>query len=242
MYSSIKRLVRKLFPGLLKRNEDFIRRILALAYRGTTYKCSVCSYSLSKFISLDRGDLLCPRCGSLGRSRRLWTLLEPQKESKKVLHFSPPTCMKTRLEKWVHFDYLSSDYEDEFEADLHLDITAMSLPSSSLDLIICYHVLEHIPNDIQAMKELYRVLKPSGSIYIQTPFSSDAFLEDLSITSPQRRLELYGQADHVRIYTVDELARRLESVGFKIDLLEFQEEKDNRFGFKEEETVLLVKK
>jgi len=44
------------------------------------------------------------------------------------------------------------------------------------------------------------------------------------------------------LYTVDKLEERLNSVGFKVERLEFEEEKNNRFGFKEEETVLLVKK
>lgn len=215
---------------------------MALAYLGNTHQCPICSYNLSRFIQLENVDKLCPRCGSLGRSRRLYTLLKGHVGISKVLHFSPPKSLKLQLEKWEHFNYVSSDYENEFEAELQLDITDIDLPSESIDLLICYHVLEHIPDDMQAMRELYRILKTGATAYIQTPFSKEHFLENLSISSPEERLRLYGQADHVRLYTVDKLEERLNSVGFKVERLEFEEEKNNRFGFKEEETVLLVKK
>jgi predicted SAM-dependent methyltransferase len=242
MYSQIKRFILKYFPSVIHQNEALLRKIMALAYRGKAHQCPICSYKLSRFIQLENGDQLCPRCGSLGRSRRLYALLKGHVGISKVLHFSPPKSLKLQLEKWEHFDYVSSDYENEFEAELQLDITNINLPSESIDLIICYHVLEHIPNDMQAMRELYRILKAGGTAYIQTPFSKEQFLEDLSIISPEERFRLYGQADHVRLYTVEKLVERLESVGFNVERLEFAEEKNNRFGFKEEETVLLVKK
>jgi ubiquinone/menaquinone biosynthesis C-methylase UbiE len=37
------------------------------------------------------------------------------------------------------------------------------------DVILCNHVLEHIPDDTKAMQELYRVLKPGGMAILQIP-------------------------------------------------------------------------
>ena len=61
-------------------------------------------------------------------------------------------------------------------------------------------MLEHIPDDKKAMKELYRVLKSGGWASLQVPIKGDITQEDLSITDPKERLRLYGQEDHVRYY------------------------------------------
>ena len=41
----------------------------------------------------------------------------------------------------------------------HFDITAIPHPDDSFDAILCIHVLEHVPDDRAAMRELARVLK-----------------------------------------------------------------------------------
>ena len=41
--------------------------------------------------------------------------------------------------------------------------------SDSFDFILCNHVLEHVPNDYKALKELYRILKHSGLAIITVP-------------------------------------------------------------------------
>ena len=66
-------------------------------------------------------------------------------------------------------EYLASDYAGEFQAELQLDITKMNLKDETIDLVICYHVLEHIEEDEKAMRELYRILKHEGKAIIQTP-------------------------------------------------------------------------
>ena len=44
---------------------------------------------------------------------------------------------------------------------LNMDLTDLTFDDNKFDLIICYHVLEHIKNDTEAMKEIYLVLKPN---------------------------------------------------------------------------------
>lgn len=110
------------------------------------------------------------------------------------------------------------------------------------DTIICYHILEHIIDDKKAMSEIYRVLKPKGKAFIQTPFKEGAIYEDYSITTEEARKEHFGQEDHVRVYSVNGLVKRLEDVGFKVDILTFENSSESiRNGFKPE-TVLVVSK
>ncbi len=114
------------------------------------------------------------------------------------------------------------------------------LGNNAFDLIICYHILEHIENDSQAMIELQRVLKPNGSCIIQTPFKEGDIYEDFSIKSPDERLKAFGQKDHVRIYSVEGLQQRLKENGFQdVEIKTFPAE--GRYGFMEE-TVLICKK
>ena len=43
-----------------------------------------------------------------------------------------------------------------------IDVTRITYDSNTFDVIVCSHVLEHVPDDDKAMRELYRVLKPNG--------------------------------------------------------------------------------
>jgi predicted SAM-dependent methyltransferase len=78
-------------------------------------------------------------------------------------------------------------------------------------------VLEHIPNDYDAIGEIHRILKPGGWAILQVPVSRvlETTYEDPSITEPDRREEAFGQFDHVRIYGQD-YRTRLEKAGFMV--------------------------
>jgi ubiquinone/menaquinone biosynthesis C-methylase UbiE len=93
----------------------------------------------------------------------------------------------------------------------------MDLSDSSFDLILCSHVLEHVPDDRAAMRELNRVLAEGGLALVLVPYRPDVTTyEARSITSPLDRMVAFGQQDHVRIYGSD-LADRLRKAGFEVD-------------------------
>jgi SAM-dependent methyltransferase len=245
MYELLKRFIFSIIGrNFIRRNEIGIRRIFLYPFFvGKSKTCVVCDKNLSKFILLSNNELLCPYCGSLKRNRRLIQQLVPKLETGvKVLEFSPSKCLKNRLKNETKIEYVTSDFVGEFEADKHYDITKIDEKAESYSIVICYHILEHIENDSLAMSELYRILKPDGTCFIQTPFKTGEMYEDLSITDPKERITHFGQHDHVRIYSVEALKGRLETVGFKVEVLNFREEKTNRFGFGENETVLLAHK
>jgi SAM-dependent methyltransferase len=245
VYSFLKKHIKSIVPTrFLFKNELFFRSFYAVFYIGNKHQCNVCSKKLSAFISLDNEDLLCPFCGSLSRNRRLWELLEENDTLKgNVLHFSPSRNLYRNLKKLKKTNYFSTDFEDEFLADYKFDITKIPQETEKFDTIICYHVLEHIVDDKKAIAELHRVLKPNGSIYIQTPFRDGNLYEDKSITTPKERLKHFGQQDHVRIYSVQGLKERLKNQGFKVSIKTYpNQKKDFYFGLKSPETVLIVTK
>jgi len=195
-------------------------------------------------MKLADGDKLCPSCGSLARNRRLWDILQSDylKEKLKVLDFSPSRNLYRILKENTAISYTSTDFSGEFLADKQYDITHIDLPDNSFDLIICYHILEHVENDLKAIAELHRVLRTDGICMIQTPFKEGNIYENLLIRTPKERIKHFGQVDHVRIYSVDGLKNRLLSAGFQVAVKEYTEPNDNKFGFKEKEYIIIAKK
>jgi len=136
-----------------------------------------------------------------------------------MLHVAPERCLERQLRK--SFDSLSVDLEPN-RAMVLMDIRGMHFLDASFEAIVCNHVLEHIPEDRKAIAELYRVLKPEGWASIQVPIEGEITQEDLTVTQPEERERLYGQADHVRQYGSD-FKFRLEEAGFSVSVFPKEE-------------------
>jgi SAM-dependent methyltransferase len=132
------------------------------------------------------------------------------------LHFAPEHIIQKKLRACSNLDYTSADLDSPL-AMVRLDITDIPYAENTFDVILCSHVLEHIPDDHQAMGELYRILKPGGWALVLVPFDPERAetFEDPDVVDPKERLRLFGQSDHVRIYGCD-LKDRLERVGFTV--------------------------
>lgn len=242
MYSRIKRIILQIVPKHVLFNYEYsLRYFYYLLYKGNKFQCNVCESKLSKFVLLEN-DRLCPRCGSIERNRRLWKILNNGflHEKIKILDFSPSRCIYRSLKD--NPNYVSSDLSGDFLAKVAYDITSIDSKNNSFDLIICYHILEHIDDDIKGMQEVFRVLKNGGKCLIQTPFKPGEIFEDYSITSPSEREKYFGQIDHVRIYSIEGLKKRLESVGFEVNIQHYTSKFENLHGFSKDETVLICEK
>ncbi len=245
MYEKLKKLAIFLLPvKLLERHEVFFRKLISHRYSGQKYSCNICDFGLRDFVVLSNGNKLCPNCGSLPRTRRLFSMIDSEYtfENKTVLHFSPSKAMSSKLRKLKAKEYVTTDFEGEFLADEKIDITQINKKDNSFDLIICYHVLEHIKADDSAISELYRVLRVGGKCLIQTPFKIGEIYEDDLIQTPEDRLIHFGQKDHVRIYSVEGLINKLNKAGFLVDQRDFNSILENRQGFEQNETVLVAQK
>lgn len=243
MYQTIKKIVRNILPQkFIFENEVTLRSLIYPIYKGDKHQCNVCEKKLKAFVMVENGNLVCPVCGSLPRTRRLWKILNENflKPDIKILDFSPSRAIYRKLKKNQSIQYFSTDFENEFLADYRFDITNIDYNSESFDLIICYHILEHIDKDQQAMNELFRVLKPNGTCFIQTPFKDGETYEDFSIKTKEDRLKHFGQDDHVRIYSVNGLKERLEKSGFSVEVKTFS--KDDYFCFSNNEKILFCTK
>ena len=132
-------------------------------------------------------------------------------------------------------------------ADRKIDITDINFENDYFDFIICNHVLEHVKDDIKAMSEVFRVLKPEGEAILQVPISkyNKETFEDFSIILPEEREKYFGQKDHVRIYGQD-YEERLESADFKVELYDIKKDLNTReikkLGLNEKEILYIGKK
>ncbi len=61
---------------------------------------------------------------------------------------------------------------DNNSLDIICDITKMPIDSETYDVVLCSEVLHHLPNPIEAIKEMVRVLKPGGTLILTAPFAS----------------------------------------------------------------------
>lgn len=244
MYYALKNSITKILTRkLIFEQEETLRGWYSFFYSGNRFKCTICGKNLKKFIRLHNTDSLCPNCGSLKRNRRLWSLLETEflVPNSTVLDFSPSRCLYRKLKKTKSINYFSTDLSGDFIADYQFDITRLEITNNSFDLIICYHILEHINDDHQAMRELFRVMKSGAKALIQTPFKEGNTYEDYSITTDEDRLKHFGQEDHVRIYSVSGLKERLESCGFLAEIRgNFAVE--DKYGYDQNETIIVLTK
>lgn len=164
----------------------------------------------------------------------------------KVLHIAPEQCFVKRFKALKHLDYYTADLESPI-ADIKLDVMKMPLPDESFDMVMCNHVMEHVPDDRQAMGEVYRVLRHGGFAILQVPLEPtlEHTYEDPSITDPKEREKHFLQKDHVRLYGRD-YASRLRSVGFNVteDALidELETAEQARFCLPKGEIVYFCKK
>jgi len=192
-------------------------KLLGFLYMGKDVECPICNHSYRKFLPYGRvnprENALCPNCQSLERHRLIWLYLQRQTDfftrKQKVLHIAPEACFMRKFEAIHGEGYVTADIESPL-AKVKMDIHNIPFPENSFDAVLCNHVLEHVYDDIRAMSEIRRVLKPGGYAVMQVPFFSpvpDQTIEDRSITSAADREKAFGQDDHVRKYGLDYPAR-----------------------------------
>ena len=220
------KLILNIIPRpLLIRLSYIARPVLAFALRGNAFTDPIDGKSFRSFLpygyGTQRNNVLSPSTLSLERHRLLWLYLKNETDfftaRLKVLHFAPEQAFYKIFRNQKNLDYTTTDLFSPL-ADVKADICNLPFESNLYDVILCNHVLEHIPDDIKAMKELFRVMKPGGYGIFQIPqdYNREQTFEDDSITDKNQRAKIFGQYDHVRIYGRDYFDK-LRHIGFVVE-------------------------
>lgn len=255
MKKIISFLIRNVPRKYLQRISGIGLKVVGLFYLGNQVTCPICKHHYRAFLPYGRintrSNALCPHCQSLERHRLIWLYLRENTNffttQLNVLHIAPEACFMPRFEAQHNQQYITADLESPL-AKVKMDIHQMPFDDNTFDVVLCNHVLEHVADDIKAMGEIKRVLKPGGWALMQIPFFSpvpEITFENNSITDPKDRERIFGQDDHVRKYGKD-YPERINQSGLKAEANSFAatlpQEQVGRYGISRQEILYLGRK
>jgi SAM-dependent methyltransferase len=230
-------------------NQSLRRRFDVLNYLGSSYRCPVCLTGLSRFKpgwayaeelvrygfvhspsaleTFNFDAYTCPRCDATDRERLIALYLaemfrgfDPSRRYR-LIEFAPGEGLHTLVKRYRFLEYRSADLHRN-DVDDKVDITEMrTYADRSVDVVLCSHVLEHVPEDRRAVQELHRILKADGFGIVLVPLISgvDETNEDPAIDTPELRWKYFGLDDHMRQYGRSDFVNRLVGAGFEVDQL-----------------------
>ena len=88
--------------------------------------------------------------------------------------------------------------------------------ASSFDVVVMLHVIEHVPDPLGTLKEIYRVLKPGGTLILETP-RYDSLMFKL-MRHRERSVSCDG---HIYFFTTDTLKQMSKKAGFEVQLINY---------------------
>jgi predicted SAM-dependent methyltransferase len=239
---------------------------------GNRRKCYVCNKTFCHFTKWQGGSRLmpqwikklemgssdvdnfkCPFCGSHDRERHLYMFFDKlnfweKMKDYEILHFAPERNLSKKIEHYSPLKYIKADLYSEDNNVQKIDATEIPYENATFNLVICNHVLEHIPDYMKALREIHRVLKPGGTAILQTPYSKlfKKNFEDEGINTEELKLVFYGQKDHIRIFSEKQFFQNLTDTGYILDIIKhetfFNDDFSMYFGVNKNEDLIKVTK
>ena len=196
--------------------------------------CPICDY---RGVFLDVGhpprwDARCASCGSRERHRLLWLWATRdggnRLDGQRILHFAPEKALRrvlSRNPRYETADLLQTGVTHQ------VDITKLPMADQTYDVVMANHVLEHIQDDRQAMRELFRVLGPGGLAVLSVPINPtrQETYENPSVTGAVAQQAHFNAPDHKRFYGLD-FADRLAGVGFQVETFRMTQPEEVKYG------------
>lgn len=102
---------------------------------------------------------------------------------------------------------------DSFTGVMRGDATRLPFPDGTFDRIVTSEVLEHIQDDVSAIAEFERVLKPGGTLAVTVP---TWYPEKINWMLSDEYHAPKSPGGHVRIYSATELKAKLRTAGLRV--------------------------
>jgi SAM-dependent methyltransferase len=162
-----------------------------------------------------------------GKAEKIFAecLRETIKDAHDVLDIGTPMRFAKELrpyeglfadKRYTAAGYQPSTDLGSYNCDCHQDIQNMTFADNSFDAVLCIQVLEHVANPFLAANELFRVLRPDGSVLVTVPFLAQYHGRRASSHSPvdeqypdfwrfthQGLEELFGAFRNIRVFALD---------------------------------------
>jgi len=191
--------------------------------------CPACGADIPGFFRYGAArDWGCPACGSSPRERLMHALLDldviaiPRKAA--ILHCAPNEMSLVHRFRLASGDYVPADFDPSrypLPDIRQLDLMALD-DEARFDVIYASHVMEHVPDDAQVLRNMLRALKPGGEAWLIVPLWEKPSEDGPSDLSPRERERRFGQWDHVRQYGRD-FADRIRAAVFAVDMIDTRE-------------------
>jgi SAM-dependent methyltransferase len=225
--SRSEQLVHRILPPRARRAlKGPIRAVERQLLVGDRLWCPICDGRFRRFLSRHgHADQQCPACQSLVRHRAMWLFLAREvgieRRRLRILHFAPEAGIAARI-RATGADYVTGDLDAALASE-RIDVTAIPYPDASFDVVICSHVLEHVPDDRRAIAELARVVRPDGMALVVVPIKRATTVEYLDPSPHPLYPDGYlrtGAHGHVRVIGSD-YTERLTAVGLQVEVIDY---------------------
>lgn len=108
--------------------------------------------------------------------------------------------LSKKAQKYIAIDKYDSPIDEELKNNniefFKMNVPPLDFAENTMDFVVTFQVIEHINDDEEFIKEIYRVLKPGGK---------------LILTTPNRLMSLSRNPWHVREYSPDEMREVLNN-------------------------------
>jgi SAM-dependent methyltransferase len=266
---------RLLYDTFLRRGKVLKRAIKLPQYLGTEYQCPVCGIGLRAFRPLEKSNSqgveklgpidpalrsealnpeasTCPRCDAIDYERltaiyleRVFAAFDPNR-AYRLVEFAPGEALQRKLKRYPFIAYRGADLSGPIVEE-NVDLTHMvRFGDASIDIVLCFRVLDHIPEDRKAMSEIRRVLRTDGFAIVEVPLLAglDETREGPITKSEAVHWKDPGMGDKVRQYGKRDFLARLKGAGLRVEQLGveyFRPEVLRRAGINENLVLYVVR-
>jgi SAM-dependent methyltransferase len=259
----VKKVIRRVMIIANKKKPDFLEQNKKKKIK----ECYICGEQFENFykfhiqmsnemaashfrlVGSDVENFGCYYCNCNDRERHLFMYFDKLSlwdkfRNARVLHFAPEASLSNKIEQLKPSEYIKCDLNPR-EDWRKIDVSKIDFEDNYFDILICNHVIEHVPDYLLAIKEISRVLKDDGFAIIQTPYSELFYnhFEDRNINTDELRVSFYGQDDHVRIVSKRQFFEELSQY-FALNIVKnqslFTDDECQKFGVNKKEDLVMV--